>query len=344
MPSSPRNAPGAALSLRADTLRLKDGHAPRAVLFGVGGYRLSADEMRFFRDADPLGFILFTRNAENPAQFSDLTAALRDCMGRDVPVLLDQEGGRVARLRAPHWPEFPAAKTFGDANDERGAYDNAAAIAQMLAGHGVNVNCTPVVDVLFPETHPAIGNRAFSSDPAVVAKLGAAVIRAHLDQGVIPVVKHMPGQGRANLDSHVDLPVVSSTREDIENIDLFPYREIFGQEFARNVWGMVSHIIYSDIDPDNPATCSPVIIDGVIRQQLGFSGFLLSDDIVMQALARIGDMGRRAARTVEAGCDAVLHCSGVMDEMVRVAEDTPLLSPASVGRFNDSLRQNRVEA
>lgn len=326
------------------SLRVDPASPPLAALFGISGYVLTAEEKVFFRDANPLGFILFTRNAKDPEQFSNLTASLRDCMGRDIPILIDQEGGRVARLKPPHWPTFPAAQNFGDAGDERGAYDNAAAIAAMVRDAGVNVNCTPVLDITFPETHAAIGSRAFSSDPKIVAQLGAAVIKAHLDQGVIPVVKHMPGQGRADLDSHMDLPVVLSTRQDIEKIDLFPYREILKLEFARHVWGMVSHIIYSDIDPDNPATCSPAVIGGLIRQGLGFEGFLLSDDIVMNALAPLGDMGQRTKRAIEAGCDAVLHCNGLMAEMKNVAAQAPVLSAAAVKRLNDSIPRAYVAA
>ena len=310
---------------------------PLSIIFGISGYELTRDEKDFFADVNPLGFILFARNAKDPAQFSALTQSLKDCMGRDVPILIDQEGGRVARLKPPHWPAFPAAKTFGDANDAEGAYKNALAIADMLAGAGVSVNCTPVLDILFPETHPAIGDRAFSSDPALVARLGLATIKGHLDRGVIPVVKHMPGQGRADMDSHMDLPRVAASAQDIENIDLFPYREIMKSEFARAVWGMVSHVVYTSIDPDNPATCSDAVMGGVIRRKLGFSGFLLSDDIVMNALSCVGDMGQRAATAVRAGCDAVLHCNGVMTEMRTVAEVAPRLGDESIRRFNDSL-------
>lgn len=307
---------------------------PLAVIFGVAGYALSTAEEEFFRRVNPLGFILFARNIRDPQQLRALTAQMRACLGRDdAPILIDQEGGRVARMGPPHWPSFPPAKAFGDTANIAGAYDNAEGMAAMLRDVGVDVNCTPVLDVLFPETHRAIGDRAFSSDPDLVARLGAAVVKAHLDQGVIPVVKHMPGQGRADLDSHIDLPVVLSTREDIENIDLFPYRALLKHEFARSVWGMVSHVVYSAIDPDNPATCSPAIIDGMIRRDLGFDGFLLSDDIVMSALSKVGDMGTRTGAILAAGCDAVLHCNGVMTEMEQVAAAAGPLSADAVRRF-----------
>jgi beta-N-acetylhexosaminidase len=306
---------------------------PLPVIFGVSSYDLSDAERKFFAEANPLGFILFTRNIKDPDQLRELTASMRDLMGRDVPILIDQEGGRVARMGPPHWPKFPAAKIFGDLNAVEAAYDNAAAIAQTVRASGINVNCAPVLDVLFPETHPAIGDRAFSDDPEIVARLGAAVIKAHLDHGVIPVVKHMPGQGRANLDSHMDLPTVSSTAQDIEKVDLFPYREIMKHEFAQGVWGMVSHILYSAYDPEIPATCSPAIIQGVIRQGLGFNGFLLSDDIVMNALSRVGDMAKRTEAALHAGCDAVLHCNGVMTEMEQIAAAGVTMTSAAAERF-----------
>jgi len=194
-----------------------------------------------------------------------------------------------------------------------------------------------VVDVYFNNvTHAAIGDRAFSDDPAVVGALGAEVCRVHLAEGVVPVVKHMPGQGRADLDSHTHLPVVSASLKELESADFVPYRHILSQKFALAVWGMVSHVIYSAIDSANPATCSPAVM-GVIRHDLGFDGFLLSDDIVMQALSCVGDMGQRAEKAVAAGCDAVLHCNGVMTEMEMVARAASKLSAASVQRFNASL-------
>lgn len=310
---------------------------PLAVLFGLSGHALTQDETDFFREANPLGFILFARNADNPQQLSALTKSLRDCVGRDAPILIDQEGGRVARLRPPHWPAFPAAKTFGDAGDEQGAFQNAQQLASMLRGTGVNVNCTPVLDVLFPDTHAAIGDRAFSADPALVGQLAVAVCRAHLAEGITPVVKHMPGQGRANMDSHTHLPVVSASLAELEAADFAPYRYLLKQDFAQAVWGMVSHIVYTAIDPNLPATCSLAVTDGIIRKSFGFDGFLLSDDIVMNALQHIGDMGQRTVASIQAGCDAVLHCNGDMAEMKAVAKAAPVLSADGVRRFNASL-------
>ncbi len=331
-----QNARGVALLSAVDANK-----PPISVIFGISGHELTQGEKDFFARHDPLGFILFARNIRDPQQLKDLTKSLKDCVGRDAPILIDQEGGRVARMRPPHWPAHPAPRMAAAAQDMAQAVQNVGAvnhaIARSLSAAGINVNCTPVVDVYFDHlTHAAIGDRAFSSDPAVVGVLGAEVCRAHLAEGVIPVVKHMPGQGRANLDSHTHLPVVSASMQELESTDFVPYRHILSREFAHAVWGMVSHVIYSAIDSANPATCSPAVM-GVIRHDLGFDGFLLSDDIVMQALSCVGDMGQRTAKAVAAGCDAVLHCNGVMTEMEIVARAAPKLSAASVQRFNASL-------
>jgi len=333
---TPKN-PGGALLLPAKISTVDPHNPPLAVIFGVSGCTLTQEEHDFFRATNPLGFILFARNAQDPQQLLTLTQDLKKCLGREVPILIDQEGGRVARLRPPHWPAFPAAKTFGDAADEKGAYQNAGDLARMLDGAGINVNCTPVIDVLFPDTHQAIGDRAFSSDPDLVGRLGAEVCKGHLAQGVIPVVKHMPGQGRANMDSHTHLPVVTASLQELEAADFAPYRHILKQNFARAVWGMVSHIVYTAIDPHNPATCSDLVTNGLIRKSFGFDGFLLSDDIVMNALQGVGDMAQRTSKSIQAGCDAALHCNGVMSEMKLVAAAAPVLSADGVRRFNASV-------
>ena len=328
----PLNGQGVALLSPVDVKK-----PPLAVIFGLSGYALTKAEADFFKKANPLGFILFARNAKDPQQLAALTKELHDCLGREVPILIDQEGGRVSRMKPPHWPAFPAAKTFGDHNDVAGAEKNAGQLAAMLRGAGINVNCTPVLDVLFDDTHPAIGDRAFTSDPALVGTLAAAVCRAHLAEGIVPVVKHMPGQGRANMDSHVHLPVVTASLKELEASDFVPYRHLLKQDFARAVWGMVSHIVYTAIDKDNPATCSPLVMGQVIRKGFGFDGFLLSDDIVMNALSSVGDMSQRTNAAIAAGCDAVLHCNGVMAEMKDIAAKAPKLSPESIRRFNTSI-------
>lgn len=329
----PRAAPGVALLSRVDP-----AHPPMAAIFGLKGPVLDQAQRDFFREVNPLGFILLgiNDNIQDKAQLAALNASLHDCMGRTVPILIDQEGGRVARLRGPHWPEFPAAKSFGDSGDDNALAENTRAIARMLKEVGVNVNCAPVLDVLFPETHGVIGDRAFSDDPVTVGRLGATVCRTYLEEGVIPVVKHLPGHGRATADTHKSLAVVDASLDDLKMADLAPYRDILQRKFAKSVWGMVAHVVYRSIDSANPATCSPAVMR-MIRQDLGFDGFLLTDDIVMGALSCVGDMGQRAAASIRAGCDAVLHCNGAMDEMEQVAKATPAMSPEAVWRFNESL-------
>jgi beta-N-acetylhexosaminidase len=316
---------------------------PLPVIFGLKGVKLTPEQERFFKDVNPLGFILFgiNGNIQDPSQLSALTGSLQNLLGRGVPILIDQEGGRVARLRPPHWDAFPAARTFGDlavtqaqkATDT--AYEQARAMAAMILKAGFNVNCAPVLDVLSPGIEGVIGDRAFSSDPEIVARLGAAVCAAHIREGVNPVVKHMLNHGEVVPDSHIDLPVSHTGREGLEQ-GLYPYRHILKQDFAKAVWGMVAHIVYTAIDRNNPATCSPAVLN-LIRRDLGFDGFLLSDDIVMGALSCVGDMGQRAAAALRAGCDAVLHCNGEMKEMEQVARASSAMSPEAARRFNASI-------
>jgi beta-N-acetylhexosaminidase len=323
---------------------------PLAVIFGLRGKVLSDEQKAFFKDKNPLGFILFGNNVQNgqngnigdPAQLKALTADLQSLLGRNVPILIDQEGGRVARLKPPHWSVWPAARVAGDI----AKYDMALAtrntdavnrsIAQTLLDVGINVNCAPCLDVAFPQTHAVIGDRAFSDDPAVVGELGIAACKAYLSEGVIPVVKHMPGHGRAAADSHLTLPVVNTDLATLKNTDLAPYFALLRQKFAMAVWGMVSHIIYTDSDPANPASCSPAVLD-LIRKDLGFDGLLLTDDIVMGALSVVGDMGQRAAASIKAGCDVVLHCNGDMNEMKQVAQAAGVMTPDAIRRFNLSI-------
>jgi beta-N-acetylhexosaminidase len=316
---------------------------PRAIILGCGGPRLDADERRFFRDADPLGFILFARNLENPQQVKDLIADLHATMGREVPVLIDQEGGRVQRMKPPHWGNYPAAaefekpflKNFKDGRDALA--QSTAKMAGELSAHGFNVNCAPVLDVRYPTTHDAIGNRAFSSDPEVVAALGSTVCDAHLKKGVIPVIKHLPGQGRAASDSHKDLPVVEATRAEMKKSDFVPFRQLLTRAFSEAVWGMVAHVVYKDIDATAPSSCSRKVIHGVIRGDVGFTGLLLSDDIDMNALAMYGDAGARAEKALRAGCDVVLQCNGNLADMKSVAAKAPKMSADAVTRYNKSV-------
>ena len=328
-----------------------DPAAPQlAVIFGLRGLSLTEEQKKFFKEKNPLGFILFGNNPQNQnqgniadlAQLKALTQSLQDLMGREVPILIDQEGGRVARLKPPHWASWPSAKTFGDlavtdpVQAEKDVESANRSIASAIRDAGFNVNCAPCLDIAFPQTHAVIGDRAFSADPTIVSDLGIAACRGHLAEKIIPVVKHMPGHGRATADSHKDLPVVNTPQGTLKSTDLAPYFALLRQKFAMAVWGMVSHVIYTDSDPVNPASCSPAVMS-MIRKDLGFDGFLLSDDIVMNALAKIGDMGDRTRASLAAGCDAVLHCNGDMNEMEQVAKAAKGMSPDAIRRFNASI-------
>lgn len=301
--------------------------SPRPVIFGCAGATLSADERVFFRDTDPLGFILFGRNIADPAQVRQLVAALRDSVGRaDAPVLIDQEGGRVARLKPPHWRDAPPAGRIGALVASRGieaaceaARLNSRLLAAELADLGIDVDCAPVADVPVPGAHSIIGDRAYAEDPVLVGKLAHAAAIGLLEGGVIPIVKHIPGHGRARADSHVALPVVDEPEAMLERTDFLPFRTL-----AHLPWAMTAHVLYRAIDADRPATTSPRVIAHVIRGWMGFDGVLVSDDLSMQALA--GDLASRATSSLEAGCDLVLHCTGEMSEM---REIVPVLSPMS---------------
>lgn len=316
---------------------------PRAVIFGLSGEKLTKAEKDFVREANPLGFILFARNCADPAQLKNLVASLHDAMGREGPILIDQEGGRVQRLKPPHWGTYPPAQRFGESfqRDFSGGRtaleDNASALAAELAAHGITVNCAPVMDVQYPETHDSIGDRAFSSSPEMVAALAAITCRAFLDAGVIPVVKHMPGQGRAASDSHHTLPVVAAGLEDMRRTDFLPFREILKRAFSEAIWGMVSHVIYSAVDARTPASCSRRVIWDVIRQEIGFYGLLLSDDVCMDALGDLGGPEHRAEKVLRAGCDVALHCNGNLAEMQAVAGRTGPMTDKAVGRYNASV-------
>jgi beta-N-acetylhexosaminidase len=316
--------------------------AARAVIFGCAGTELTDSERRFFADADPWGFILFARNIECPARLARLTDDLRDSVGRDAPVLIDQEGGRVARMRGPVWREW--APAF----DECARLQNPAAriaamrlryrlIAEELRAVGIDVNCAPVLDVAEPGTHAILRNRCYGSDPAEVAAIGRAVAEALLDGGVVPVIKHMPGQGRAGLDSHEALPVVEADLAALAE-DFAPFVDLADLPMA-----MTAHVVYRALDPEAPATQSETVI-GMMRKWIGFDGLLLTDDLSMRALT--GPFAERAALSVAAGCDVVLHCNGDSGEMAAVAEGAPRLEGRAAERAEQALaaRGGRVEA
>ena len=304
----------------------------QAAIYGPEGLELTRDERRFFKDADPAGFIRFRRNCETPDQTQRLTDSLRDLIGRaGLPILIDQEGGRVARMRPPVWPAFPAAERFANlyqaapSSAIEAVRSNARALALMLRSCGINVDALPLLDVRQEGATDIIGDRALGNEPMQVAALGRAVLDGLGSAGVVGIIKHMPGHGRALVDSHKELPVVTATADELET-DLEPFERL-----ASAPMGMTAHVVYTAWDPDRPASLSPVVIGEIIRGRIGFDGFLMSDDIGMEALA--GDFGSRAAGVVAAGCDAALHCSGKMEEMVAVADAAPPLSPEGEGRL-----------
>ncbi|WP_431859925.1 beta-N-acetylhexosaminidase [Azospirillum sp.] len=307
---------------------------PRAIVLGCAGTALSAEESDLYRRADPFGFILFRRNCETPQQVRDLVAAMRESVGRDdAPVLIDQEGGRVARLRPPHWPKHPPARAFGElaerdrAAGREAAWLNGRLLAHMLVGVGITVDCAPVCDVPIEGAHDVIGDRAFSRDPALVADLARATCEGLVVGGVLPVVKHLPGHGRAFADSHAELPVVDAPRAELEATDFAPFRDL-----ADMPLGMVAHVVLKTVDPFRPASTSPAVIADVIRgPSIGFDGLLFSDDLSMGALS--GDAGERTHAVLAAGCDVALHCNGVLEEMVQVADAAPILSYAAAQRW-----------
>jgi beta-N-acetylhexosaminidase len=308
-----------------------------AAIFGCAGLRLSERERRFFRAANPAGFILFGRNCESPRQVRDLVKEMRGCVGRgDAPVLIDQEGGRVARLQPPHWRRHPSARQLGRLAERDLAVGTEAArlnyrlLGLALAALGVSVDCVPVLDLLLPETHAVIGDRAFSADPAIVAALGRAAADGLLSAGVVPVAKHIPGHGRAAADSHHELPRVGASRRDLEETDFVPFARLADLPVA-----MTAHVVYEALDPNDPATVSRRVIEDVVRGAIGFQGLLLSDDLSMDALS--GGLAERARRAVGAGCDIVLHCNARMSEMTAVADGAGALSEAGHSRLKAAL-------
>ncbi|HLI65734.1 MAG TPA: beta-N-acetylhexosaminidase [Caulobacteraceae bacterium] len=304
----------------------------RACIFGCAGPALAAGEAAFFRDADPWGFILFRRNVETPDQARALVDALRTAVGRRAPVLIDQEGGRVARLRPPHWPAYPPGRAYGrlqPALGEEIARLGARMIAADLAALGVDVDCLPVADTPVPGANDVIGDRAYAEDPAAIARLARAAADGLLAGGVLPVVKHMPGHGRARADSHEALPVVEASRAELER-DFAPFRAL-----ADLPAGMTAHVVYTALDPAAPATTSARVIGETIRGDIGFQGLLLSDDLSMNALS--GSLGERARAALAAGCDLALHCNGDAAEMRAVAEGVRPLQGLAAERAEAAL-------
>jgi beta-N-acetylhexosaminidase len=308
-----------------------------AWISGCAALELSDDERAVFEATPPWGLILFKRNVETPAQVAALTRSFREAVGRpDAPVLIDQEGGRVQRLRPPHWPSYPSAAAYARC----GSVDDAAEAARLggrliaddLLRLGITVDCAPVLDRPVPDSHDVIGNRAFGHDGATIVRLAGAFAAGLMDGGVMPVVKHVPGHGRAGVDSHLSLPVVEADLTTLAD-DFEPFRRLVDLPMA-----MTAHVVYTAIDPERPATTSRIVLERIVRGTIGFDGLLISDDLSMEALK--GTLGQRAAGAREAGCDMLLHCNGKMDEARAVAAearpiagDTARRVAAAMARF-----------
>ncbi|MET1027268.1 MAG: beta-N-acetylhexosaminidase, partial [Dongiaceae bacterium] len=304
-----------------------------AVIFGCAGPELGAAERDFFQATQPLGFILFARNVDNPDQVRRLTSDLRASIGRaDAPILIDQEGGRVQRLRPPHWRAVLPAGRFGELAEldpvagQRAVSLNHRLIAAELTGLGITVDCAPLIDLRLPDAHDVIGDRAYGTDPVLVAMLGRAAANALLEGGVMPVIKHLPGHGRVLVDSHHDLPRVAASHAELSSSDFRPFRALNDLP-----WGMTAHVVYEAIDADLPATLSAKVIAEVIRGEIGFDGLLLTDDLSMKALR--GNLSDLAGASLAAGCDIVLHCNGDMKEMRLVAAGVAPLSEWGKRRY-----------
>jgi beta-N-acetylhexosaminidase len=310
--------------------------ASRAFITGLAGLSVSANERAFLRETRPWGLIIFKRNVSTPSQVAELAQSFRDAIGWQAPVLVDQEGGRVQRLGPPTWPAYPPGGRYGELYDREPAVGIAAA---RLAGHliaadlrplGIDVDCLPLADVPLHGADPVIGDRAYGTEPAKVAALAKAIADGLQAGGVLPVLKHLPGHGRATADSHHKLPVVDTDRATLEATDFAAFRPLAGLPL-----GMTAHVVFSAIDPVAPATTSATMVKQVIRGFIGFQGLLMSDDISMQALS--GTIAERSRAALTAGCDVVLHCNGDMSEMIAVAKEAPELSGDAAKRAGAAL-------
>jgi beta-N-acetylhexosaminidase len=310
------------------------GELPRAVILGCAGPALDAGERDFFRAADPVGFILFKRNVEDPAQVRALVTALRETVGRpEAPVLIDQEGGRVARLQPPHWRRYPSASELARFGEEAVRL-GARLIADDLTRLGITVDCLPVLDLPAPDADTVIGDRAYGTQPEDVSRLGRAACEGLLEGGVLPVIKHIPGHGRGSVDSHEALPEVAASRNELAARDFAPFRALNDMP-----WAMTAHIVYAACD-SRPATLSSRVISEVIRGEIGFDGVLVSDDLSMKALG--GTYTDRARLALEAGCDLVLHCNGDRRQMEEVVSATRRISHATDERLARSEARRRA--
>lgn len=315
--------------------------APRAFISGLSSLTLAPVERAFLREARPWGLILFKRNIQDRAQVSELVSEAQHELGRDAPVLVDQEGGRVQRLGPPHWPAYPPGAAYGKLYDRDPAAGLEAArlgarlIASDLAELGISVDCLPLADVPVGGADAVIGDRAYGETPAKVAAIAAAIAEGLAEGGVLPVLKHIPGHGRANADSHKSLPVVHAGRATLEASDFAAFRPL-----KKLPLGMTAHVVFKSIDPVHPATTSATMIGEVIRGFIGFDGLLMGDDVSMGALS--GTIAERARASLKAGCDLVLHCNGRMDEMREVAAEAPELSGQGARRADAALAARKA--
>lgn len=319
-----RGAEGALTGGRVNQISLT-----RPILFGLMGPELSEAERAFFNETQPLGFILFQRNCIDPVQVQTLTSSLRAAVGReDAPIFIDQEGGRVARLKPPHWPKLASMGEMGAqcARDamcgEEALRQHTRQTAEMLLAVGINGNCAPVLDLLIEGADSVIGDRAFGSDPHHVARCACIVVETFLECGVWPIIKHLPGHGRVKADPHIQLPIVDASLDLLRAQDFVPFKKL-----ADAPLGMTCHVVFNALDPDNPVSLSPHVIKDVIRGEIGFKGLLVSDDLAMGALSM--PLPDRASRALEAGTDILLYCSGVLDEM----QDIILAVPQTATNF-----------
>jgi len=313
----------------------------KAFICGVEGFTLTGPERDFLRAEQPWGFILFKRNVSDRAQVAALVADLRSCVGRaDAPVLIDQEGGRVQRLQPPQWPKYPRGAVFSALYDSskdlglRAAWLSARLIADDLAELGVTVDCLPLADVPVAGADAVIGDRAYGTEPAKVAAIAQAVTDGLEAGGVLPILKHIPGHGRATADTHFLLPVVETARDELERTDFAAFRPLAGLPMA-----MTAHVVFSALDAAQPATTSATIIREVIRGWIGFQGLLMSDDVSMNALE--GTIAERSRASIAAGCDMILHCNGKADEMAEVAANSPVLAGEALARADAALKARK---
>ena len=317
---------------------------PAAVIFGCIDTVLTAAEIELFSECNPFGLILFEHNCIDPGQLRDLVTQFQEVVGRkDAPILIDQEGGRVTRMKPPHWRHPPPARVFPEIASKdreagkRAAYLNARLIGRELASVGINVDCLPVLDIPVVGAHEIIGDRALGRDAEMIAELGRALSEGIMAEGVLPIIKHIPGHGRAKSDSHKELPIVDTPRDELEQTDFVPF-----DLMADMPWAMTAHVVYTAIDAERAATISPVIIDEIIRQKIGFDGLLLSDDIGMEALS--GTKGERARTILTAGCDLALECSGKIEDMTEVASIIPQMTEEAMKRaaIAEQMRQDQL--